>query len=241
MYGKLYGFRLQTESCLWHIDFKVLFSIQSIKQKEEPMKTTRKRILVFVLVAAALLLTASGAFANTRTGGGGVTPFYARIVEGEIINDGEWAVIIFYHPPDCVPDNFNLLVFFDYSAVTCDPTTDGFTIWSGEPWVSAPIQMKLQQAGLVPVWFVKLNIIEAAVEDGILNMPELETLPTLVRGSADLYTETLHPSEAVKVPMINYVAQGHLEDGQSFYVYAVLVYPQDPANWSVWNVQIRFE
>jgi hypothetical protein len=200
------------------------------------MKTTRKRILVFVLVAAALLLTASDAFANTRTGEGGDLPFYARIEAGEILNDGEWAVIIFYRPTECVPDDFNLLDLIDYNAFACTPpTTDGFTVWAGEPWVSASIQIRLHEVDLVPVWFVKWDELKDAIEDGFLTMPELQALPSLLVGVADEYSETLHPTGGVKVPMINFVAQGTLQGGRSFYAHAILVVEK------VWKVQIKFE
>jgi hypothetical protein len=206
------------------------------------MKTTRKRILVFVLVAAALLLTASGAFANTRTGGGGDMPFYARIEREFIVQDNEWAAIIFYRPPECVPDGeppyesaFNLLDTLDFNAFACTPpTTDGFAIWAGEPWVSPPIQIKLHENGLVPVWFVDWGELQAAIADDVLTMPELEGLPSLLVGAAENYSEVLHPTDAHNVPLIDYVAQGSLEDGRSFFVHAQSVF-------SLLNVQIEFK
>jgi hypothetical protein len=197
---------------------------------------SRQRALAFVLVAAAMLLTVTGAFANTRTGEGGDLPYYARIEAGEILNDGEWAVIIFYRPTECVPDDFNLLDMMDYNAFACTPpTTDGFIVWAGEPWVSAPIQIRLHEADLVPVWFVKWDELQDAVEDGSLTMPDLKALPSLLVGAADEYSETLHPTGVVKVPMINFVAQGALQDGRSFYAHAILVVEK------VWNVQINFK
>lgn len=199
------------------------------------MKTTRKRMLVFALVISALLLTASGAFANTRTGGGGDMPFYARIEREFIAHDNEWAVIIFYRPPECVPDDFNLLDTIDFNAFACTPpTTDGFAIWAGEPWVSPPIQIRIHEDGLVPVWFVGWDELQAAIADDVLTMPELEGLPSLLVGAADNYSEVLHPTDAHNVPMINYVARGYLEDGRSFFVHAHAVF-------SLMTVQIFFK
>jgi hypothetical protein len=170
------------------------------------------------------LLVASSAYAKIRTPEGGDLPYYARIQDGEVFHDGEWAVIVFYRPTDCVPDDFNLLSFDDFGASGCGPpTTDGFIIWYGEPGDTPPIQIKLRGLGAVPVWFVAWPELEAAVADGTLLMSELEAMSTRKTGSASFYTETLHPTGVVKVPMINYVAHGLLDDGPSFKVHVTLV------------------
>lgn len=185
-----------------------------------------KSLLGLLVVVIALLLTVFTVSANTRTGNGGDLPAYARIERGESFHNDEWAVIIFYRPPDCVPDDFNLLDFYDFEhAFECTPpTTDGFIVWSGEPGVSNPIQVRLHENGLVPVWFVNWGELQGAIADDILTVPELEALPSLQIGFADNYSETLHPtSEDVAIPMINYFATGSLLDGRSFYVHALLV------------------
>lgn len=190
--------------------------------------------IMFVLVVLLLAAFPATASANTRTDGGGDLPFYARIERGGISHTDEWAVIIFYRPTECIPDDFNLLDFYDFGAFGCvEPTTDGFFIWSGEPWVSAPIQIKLQGLGAVPVWFVHWSELNAAVMDDSLTMTELQGMNSLMKGSADLYTETLHPAGEVSMPMINYLAHGTLEDGRSFHVHALLF------DWTT-NVQIKF-
>ena len=193
------------------------------------MKTTRiiprRRILALLLVVAALLLTVSGAFANTKTGFGGDLPLYARFQPDLIVNDGKWVAIVFYRPPECVPENFNLLVVVDFDAFACTPpTTDGIAVWLGEPGASPPLQLHLHENGLVPVWFVAWDEMQAAIADNELTMPELEALPSLLVGAADFYSETLHADDAHNVPMINYVAKGSLEDGRSFYVHAQAVF-----------------
>ena len=149
-------------------------------------------------------------------------PFYACIERGEAFHTDEWAAIVFYRPSECVPDNFNLLDFYDFeNAFGCTPyTTDGFTIWAGEPWVSAPIQIQLHGLGAVPVWFVGWPEMQAAIADDILSMSELEAMPSLLTGSASFYNETLHPDGGAQVPMINYVAHGMLDDGRTFRVHA---------------------
>ena len=183
----------------------------------------RRALLLFV-VAALLMLVASSAYAKIRTPEGGDLPYYARIQRGEVFHDGEWAAIVFYRPPDCVPDDFDLLLFYDWAAFDCGPpTTDGFIIWYGEPGDTPPIQIKLRGLGAVPVWFVAWSELGPAVADGTLLMSELEALSTLKTGLASFYTETLHPTGVVKVPMINYVAQGLSDDGLSFKVHVTLV------------------
>src|SRR4030095_7892709 len=54
--------------------------------------------------------------------------FYARINGGEftggqedIYHTEEWAAIVFYRQPDCVPSGFNLLTFFDFSIWALPP------------------------------------------------------------------------------------------------------------------------
>jgi hypothetical protein len=199
----------------------------------------KKLVVAFAVVM--LFAVSVTVYANTYTGGGGDVPFYARIERGEILHDDEWAVIVFYRPPECVPDEFDLLDFYDWNAFGCIPhTTDGFIIWEGEPGYT-PIQIKLRGLGAVPVWFVNWSDLEQEVGDGELLMSELEGMGKL-SGTADIYSETLHPTGAAQVPMINYVAVGNLEDGTSFKVHALLVADKgDPSIDINTNVQITFK
>lgn len=204
--------------------------------------------VIFVLVILALAAFPVTVFANTRTTGGGDVPFYARIESREILHNDEWAVIVFYRPPECVPDDFNLLDFYAFpdefgpGAFGCTPpTTDGFIIWEGEPGIT-PIQIKLHGLGVVPVWFVSWAELEMAVGDDELTIIELAGLSSLLVGTADFYSETLHPTGAAQVPMINYVARGYLEDGTPFHVHALLVADkEDPSIDKNTNVQITFK
>ena len=90
--------------------------------------------------------------------------------------------------------------------------------------------------GAVPVWFVSWPELEAEIDDdGIVTITDLEDMNSLRKGSAEFYSETLHPTtDAVQVPMINFVARGTLEDGESFMVQVIWV------TISVYKVQIRF-
>ena len=201
------------------------------------------RITLLIAVVLSLLVFAPGASAKIRTGGGGDLPAYARISYDDIFHTDDWAVIVFYRPPECVPDDFNFLVFYDFpneldpGAFGCTPnTTDGFIVWDSEPGLSDPYRIKLRGLGAVPVWFVSWPELKAEIDDdGIVTITDLEDMNSLRKGSAAFYSETLHPTtDAVQVPMINFVARGALDDGQPFKVQVIWV------TISVLNVQIRF-
>jgi hypothetical protein len=187
---------------------------------------------------AVLLLVAPASYAKVRTDA--VIPYYARLSDQDLFHTDDWAVIVFYKLPECVPDDFNLLEFLDVpNALYCADTTAGFMIWAGEPWESAPIQMEVQGMGEVPVWFVSWPKLEAAIADDVLFVSDLERMSPLI-GSASFYNETLHPSEGAKVSMINYVAHGTLLDGRTFQVNVTwphAVGPEAPIR----NVRIEFE
>jgi hypothetical protein len=180
---------------------------------------------VSVVLSLALLMSmaiAAPASANVRFADDQI-PAYARISAGEVVHDGEWAVIAFYRPPTCVPADFNLLDFFHVpDAFFCQPqTVQTATIWKdGPPNDPAPIHAKSRGLGAVPMWFVSWPELEAAMGDGVLTIGELESLPSLLKGTASFFTETLHPSEAANVGLLMIVARGVLEDGRSFRVHA---------------------
>jgi hypothetical protein len=104
--------------------------------------------LLFLFALTATFLTGpTSVYANTLTEGAGHDlPYYARI-EGteEPFHDEIWAPIAFYRPPECIPNDFNLLDFYDFElAYGCEPpTTDGFMLWEGEPYLSNPQLIKL--------------------------------------------------------------------------------------------------
>jgi hypothetical protein len=156
--------------------------------------------------------------------------FYARINGGEftggqqeIYHTEEWAAIVFYRQPDCVPGGFNLLTFFDFSiwalppADRCPLTIEGLEVWDTFPPVgpAGPIQAKFRGLGAVPVWFVSWAELQALIADGVLTIGELESAPTLLKGHADRYNETLHPPE-LSLRQISIDAQGRLEDSTQF-------------------------
>jgi hypothetical protein len=182
-------------------------------------------VLAILVVGGALLLPASHVAANVRVAGGDTLPFYARISSGEVFHTDDWAVVVFYRPPACVPADFNLLAFFDVPrAFGCTPpTVDGFSIWAHGPGIDpAPIQGQFHGLGAVPVWFVRWPELQATIADGVLTIGELAALPSRVIGSAGFYQETLHPEQAAQNGKIAFVARGTLADGRSFQVQAAL-------------------
>jgi hypothetical protein len=187
-----------------------------------------RRYTLATLVAVSLLLVAApGVSANVRIEDGGDLPFYARLGHEDIYHTDDWAAIVFYRPPACIPEDFNLLDFFDIPRVfDCNPpTTDGFAIWGHGPGIdSAPMLVELHGLGAVPVWFVRWPALQAALADDVVTIAELASLQPLV-GSASSYHETLRPSEAVTVSTITFNARGTLTDGRSFQLQATALTP----------------
>ena len=148
-------------------------------------------------------------------------PFYARFERGLIHTDGEWAAIAFYRPPSCIRPDFNLLDFFDApAAFGCnapEPYLTGFGVWKGDP-MAPPVQSRLQLVSgrAMPIWFVSWAELAAAINDDVLTIDELMALPSLLKGEAMFYSETLHPLEAALQTMTDVVAFGLLPDGRTF-------------------------
>ncbi|NUQ85699.1 MAG: hypothetical protein HUU11_13380 [Anaerolineales bacterium] len=156
----------------------------------------------------------------------GEVPFYARFGENETFSDGEWTVIVFYRSPDCIPADFNLNQFFHFpnndgpGAFACaPPTTTSIEYWANGPQTDpAPLIAEMTGRGAVPVWFIAQAEVEAAMADGVVTIGELAELPSRQIGTAATYTELLHPGQSNPQPLIQFKAEGVLEDGRSFMV-----------------------
>jgi hypothetical protein len=205
------------------------------------------RCIAGVLAMAALGLAMQGAFAGSPKRSEFPTavdpgpPFYARVEFDGVVhtdmvpNDGEWAAVVFYRGPDCIPRDFNLRQFFDFPAA--DPATgqlvypgflvcaaelnvSGFFVWKTGPFQDpAPMHGRMR-AGPdgVPVWFVRWSEFEPVARVA-LTMRDLEDenlMPSLVKGWASSFSETLHPTDGAVNPAMMIVASGILEDGRSF-------------------------
>jgi hypothetical protein len=149
-------------------------------------------------------------------------PFYAR-VEGPHVgpvlapHTEDWAAIVFYRSPACVPEEFNLLDFFDVpAAFSCPHTVDGFNLWREGPFAPPPMLAQSRGLGAVPIWFVALDELEAAVADGVLTVQELLSLPSLRMGSASFFREQLRPTGGAQRPGLVMTAHGVMDDGQAF-------------------------
>ena len=158
-------------------------------------------------------------------------PFYARIEPAPphtIVNDGTWAAIVFYRDPSCVPESFNLLLFFDFvGAWDCPLQVHGAHFWEGQALAPPPIMAKSSGNGAVPVWFAPVDAVNFAMQDGVLTIGELAGLEGLLVGHADHFEETIHPSDGSPPGsgatgpgrrhhklIIN--AHGQLDDGRDF-------------------------
>ncbi|MFN2557965.1 MAG: hypothetical protein ABR592_14070 [Nitriliruptorales bacterium] len=133
-----------------------------------------------------------------------------------------------HRDPSCIPPGFNLLQFFAIpAAFGCRPTVEGFVIWKNgpPPQDQAPMQQELfeNEAEAVPVWFVPTAELEAATADGVLTIAELAALPSLVRGTATSFHETLHATGGAQQDMIQMNARGTVPDGRTFQLRGVCV------------------
>lgn len=163
----------------------------------------------------------------------GEVPFYARFGENETFGDEEVVAIVFYRPPECIPAEFNLMQFFHFpdetspGAFACaPPTTAGTETWENGPETDpAPLVAELTGRGAVPVWFFDREELFAAMADGQVTIGDLTEMPSRRVGTAVTYAELLHPSQSNAQPLIQFTAEGTLEEGGAF---AVSVSNGDP-------------
>ncbi len=159
-------------------------------------------------------------------------PFYARLsqnpligINQEIFHDDEWAAIPFYRDLACIPADFNLLQFVDLTPDAvyglrpfgCAMTVEGFELWqNGPPTDPAPIHSRLRAIDTVEIWFVSWPALQLEVQDGQLTIGELGSMPSLRRGTATLFSETLHPLGLANAHNIALEGLGYTEDGARF-------------------------
>lgn len=216
-----------------------------------------KRSYLIVGVVLAFTLVAAVAWSQVSAANNGLArtewpsaedpgpPFYARTDHAPpfVFHDGEWAAIVFYRDPSCVPADFNLAQFFNPpAAFGCQPTTQGFSLWEGEAMSGAPKIANTRDAGPVPVWFVPVAAINKVTQDGTLTIGELEGLDGLLVGFADHFKETLQPHALPPElgggghpnPKLVLDAKGSLEDGRQFNLHITQVKDEVKA------IQIQF-
>jgi hypothetical protein len=106
-------------------------------------------------------------------------PFYANITRDFMPHTEDWAVVIFYRTPACVPADFNLLNSFDPPPrpFSCALQIEGHSNWRSldDPF---PAETLWHGTGTVPVWFVRWPELQAALADDELTVGELAGLPS---------------------------------------------------------------
>ena len=148
-----------------------------------------------------------------------------------LVNNGEWVAFWFIRDPGCIPADFNLLDTDDFTPAfpggpprpfLCPNTVNGFAIWkNGPPPIDfVPIQVSWHGLGAVPVWFARLSEVQAAVADNKLTITEILALPSLRKGSANVFDEVTHPGayrpQGAGNGSIEAVANGVLGNGTRF-------------------------
>lgn len=212
-----------------------------INQKQSLGKTESGRHPCLLLAAALLVIAVAGPLAaqpgddtgpvrlDFPTQSPGI-PAYARlellIPDFDVPNDEEWAAIVFYRDPDCIPLDFDLGQFFHTpgpdgpGAFGCQLLVEGFELWaSGPPEDVAPVYARTRSAvPALPVWFVSWPELASLLDNGMVFIDEIEALPSLIRGSAWWFEESLHPNGSAPDPAISLNARGRLESGGRFFL-----------------------
>jgi hypothetical protein len=175
-----------------------------------------RKMLVILTVLILFVSTPTASLANTRVLSGGQVPFYAQLSMDETVTDGTWVGIVFFRPPSCIPAEFNLLLYFDFTAFDCQPATmDGFDIWGDIETDPAPLYQVLKGLGAVPVWFVSLTEYQAAKSDGILTIGELEGMDSLRTGVGSKVNVVFHTAISNSHHAV-ITASGALDGGGTF-------------------------
>lgn len=155
-------------------------------------------------------------------------PAYARlellIPDFDVPSNDDWAAIVFYRNPDCIPLNFDLGQFFHVpgpdgpGAFGCDLLIEGFELWANGPGQDlAPVYARSRSAVPdLPIWFVSWPDLSELFDTGMVFIDQIEALPSLIRGSAWWFEESLHPNGSAPDPGISITARGRLETGGEF-------------------------
>ena len=185
---------------------------------------TRKPILALLATAVLAVLLTGIAYAGVRIEGiDWSLPAYERSLG--FWPSEEWFVVAFWRPPTCISPTWDLFETFDIpGAFECQPATiDGFHVWKNGPGLDeAPLQAEWHGKGAVPVWFALNSEVLSVIGDGDLTKAEFESLPSLRKGTASFYHETLHPVGGHHLVSNRIQAHGALEDGTPFTVRFVL-------------------
>jgi len=151
-------------------------------------------------------------------------PFYSLIQPGWFPMTEEWAAVMWLRDPGCVPDDFNILQFFDPPPrpFFCALTIEGHEIWNTDPPdpTVGPKNIIARGLGAVPLYFVSTADLLPAIGDGQLTITDLEAMPSLLVGFADFFTLSQQTGVARGRPgegTITISSRGHLTDGRAFF------------------------
>ncbi|HEX6104873.1 MAG TPA: hypothetical protein VFZ26_04775, partial [Gemmatimonadales bacterium] len=148
-------------------------------------------------------------------GGGPVLP------GAYIPSDGTWAAVVFWREPACIPATFDLLRLMDIPAAFACPLTVAGRAWFS-PGSPIPTQERYDGLGAVPVAFVLLSELQAAMGDSPtdlgaepdLYLAELTALPSFNLGAADVFRTVIHNSTQAANPGHEVVdARGSIQSG----------------------------
>ena len=144
-------------------------------------------------------------------------PYYALLSRGFVPNDGSWAGIVFLRSPSCVPAAFNLLDWFNrWDALACELMVEGEEWWHSLD-APPPFQLRDRGLGAVPVYFARWPELQAAIADDVLTIGELQSLPSLLTGTASFLEHVVHnDNQPTDHGHETLVARGALSDGRTF-------------------------
>lgn len=194
-------------------------------ENKETLVTRYFRLLAFVLVGLASAASTSAARADVNVkfpDESAYAPIFARSLHVEDPNS-EWIPILFYRDLSCVPDDYDLVVFFDSRARSCALLVEGTQVFDDD--TPGPPHQVTMQGRDTPVWFVTRTDWEGAggTADftGSVTLNEVKAMPSLLRGVARLYHEVLHPipgppGSGAQVVKDLYSGRGALADGRAF-------------------------
>jgi hypothetical protein len=158
-------------------------------------------------------------------------PYYSLIQDGWFPMTEDWAAVFWIRDPSCVPGSFNLMNLADLTPAfpsgpprpfLCPLTIDGHEIWNTDPPNPAVGPLNITAWGIesVPIYFADAAEVQAALADNVLTIDELESMGSLLVGSADQFRLTQQTGTARGEPgagKINVSARGTLQDGRTFF------------------------
>jgi len=156
-------------------------------------------------------------------------PAYVRleaIGDGGIIapSNAQWTPLVFYRAPNCIPEDFNLLLFLDFpgpegpGAFACPSLVEGFDLrlQSLDPTMPPDYMLMRNMTPEFPIWFVATKELNALLDRGFVYIDEIDALPSRIAARAWQFEEQLYPAGSNDRPGLTMSARGRLETGGRF-------------------------